>query len=256
MANILCDKIGELTISDEQKKDKLHNLLPDASQYSDNDIQKTQPIQYKLCRIFILDWDDTLLPSSALTADNITLSSPTISDEIAKKLETNEKIVYQLLTNIINAQFNIYIVTNAEQGWVELSAKKFMPTIADLFKKYKNNITILSAQTIYSWIYPNNNAVWKYMAVNEILKHFDSDTIANIISFGDSENERTALINNSNKFKKNFCKSIKFVGLPSYEKLCRQLQYTIINLNNIISHRGPLDLMMKIQDNLVANPQK
>jgi len=47
----------------------------------------------------------------------------------------------------------VYIVTNAAEGWVELSAKRFLPLVnAEL----PNDITIISARAHYEKLYPRN----------------------------------------------------------------------------------------------------
>ena len=39
---------------------------------------------------------------------------------------------------------DVYIITNAADGWVEFSAKKYMPKLTKLFDK----VTIMSARAI------------------------------------------------------------------------------------------------------------
>lgn len=45
-----------------------------------------------------------------------------------------------------------YIVTNAAEGWVELSARRFMPKVNAELK----DIEIISARTRYEKLYPRN----------------------------------------------------------------------------------------------------
>jgi hypothetical protein len=40
----------------------------------------------------------------------------------------------------------IFIITNAAEGWVELSSHRFMPLVA---KEIEEDITIISARTMY-----------------------------------------------------------------------------------------------------------
>jgi len=46
-----------------------------------------------------------------------------------------------------------YIVTNAAEGWVQLSANRFLPRV---FKELKNDVEIISARTRYEAMYPKN----------------------------------------------------------------------------------------------------
>lgn len=46
-----------------------------------------------------------------------------------------------------------YIITNAAEGWVQMSAKRFLPrTYAEL----KSEITIISARTKFEKLYPHD----------------------------------------------------------------------------------------------------
>jgi hypothetical protein len=40
----------------------------------------------------------------------------------------------------------IFIITNAAEGWVEMSASRFMPLVS---KEIEDDITIISARTMY-----------------------------------------------------------------------------------------------------------
>lgn len=46
-----------------------------------------------------------------------------------------------------------YIVTNAAEGWVEISAKRFLPRV---FKELQHDVVIISARTKYEKLYPKN----------------------------------------------------------------------------------------------------
>jgi len=46
-----------------------------------------------------------------------------------------------------------YIVTNAAEGWVQLSANRFLPRV---FQELKNDVEIISARTKYEDMYPKN----------------------------------------------------------------------------------------------------
>lgn len=50
-----------------------------------------------------------------------------------------------------------YIITNAAEGWVEFSCKKFMPTVVPILSK----INIISARARYESKYPTDVPQWK-----------------------------------------------------------------------------------------------
>ena len=51
-----------------------------------------------------------------------------------------------------------YIITNAAEGWVEMSAKRFLPKI---LKELDSDVTIISARTRYEKAFPSNHFEWK-----------------------------------------------------------------------------------------------
>ena len=52
----------------------------------------------------------------------------------------------------------VYIVTNAAEGWVQLSAHRFLPKV---YQTLLNDVTIISARTKYEKLYPRNYQKWK-----------------------------------------------------------------------------------------------
>lgn len=46
----------------------------------------------------------------------------------------------------------IFIITNAAEGWVELSSNRFLPLVA---KEIEEDITIISARTMYEKQFPH-----------------------------------------------------------------------------------------------------
>lgn len=107
--------------------------------------------------VIILDWDDTLLPSSWVTQCGHRLDEPLMLDEGTKQeLKRLENSVSMLLTRLV-AQGNIVIITNAETGWVELSCSKFMPQVLGQV----NKLRVVSARSSYERYYPNSPLRWK-----------------------------------------------------------------------------------------------
>jgi len=79
--------------------------------------------------VIFLDWDDTLLCSSVLSNQGIKLDSDLESAaELVAQLEELSYSVISVLT-VAMSHGAVYIVTNGETGWVQLSAQKFLPTL-------------------------------------------------------------------------------------------------------------------------------
>jgi hypothetical protein len=58
----------------------------------------------------------------------------------------------------------VYIITNAAEGWVELSSERFLPKTC---KEVQSGVTIISARTRYEKLYPHNYQEWKIQAFLE-----------------------------------------------------------------------------------------
>lgn len=74
-------------------------------------------------------------------------------DDYASRLLTKSKANGQVL-----------IITNAAEGWVELSAQRFMPKTAKVLRK---DIEIISARTKFEKLFPREYQEWKTRAFLE-----------------------------------------------------------------------------------------
>ena len=106
--------------------------------------------------VVILDWDDTVFPSSYLVATGHGLEEPHIEATVLAELQVLEEVASRFLLEI-QKHATCVIVTNAEAGWVELSAARFMPKLASVV----NKLRIVSARTTYERYYPDSPVDWK-----------------------------------------------------------------------------------------------
>ena len=184
----------------------------------------------KTNRIFIFDWDDTLLCTTVLSPGGYFDDSRVILPGKLKKIKRLESLVQKLLTNATE-KGDTYIITNSEQGWVEYSCKRFFPNVYNLLSKIK----IISARALYDKKYPNNYKTWKNMAFNDIIKNYDLCLPSNIICMGDSTYEMEAAHGLANKFKDGYIKAIKFKELPKVDELISQLNLILDKFDFIYS---------------------
>lgn len=57
-----------------------------------------------------------------------------------------------------------FIITNAAEGWVEMSSLRFLPKVN---KVLRNGVTIISARTKFEKLFPHNYQEWKIRAFLE-----------------------------------------------------------------------------------------
>ena len=180
--------------------------------------------------IIIFDWDDTLLPTSFLSTDGVLNEDVKISADDKAKLLKIEQYVFHLLSESIE-KGNVYIITNAETGWVEYSASKFYSSIASLLPKIK----IISAREEYEKIYPDDTRQWKIQAFLTVLKHVDVKLVTNIVCIGDSLFEMEAGRTLASKFTEAFIKTVKFKEAPNLDELLNQLKIVSLQFGTIYS---------------------
>src|SRR5206468_3898165 len=100
-------------------------------------------IYNKSSTLIILDWDDTLFPTSWLTNNQINLhdiNSKTKYSSYFKRLDT---VLFNLLSRL--SKFGkVIIITNALPVWIKLTS-----TVLPNTSKLLENIKIISARKIY-----------------------------------------------------------------------------------------------------------
>jgi hypothetical protein len=216
-----------------------------------------------LTNIFIIDWDDTLFPTSWVNKNKINLlNTDSINNYKLYFLELDKTI--SLFLESLDKIGDIYIVTNASIKWI-----KNCLSILNLTKNLIINkkIRIVSARDSYSQM-NNSPTEWKILTfqdivediINKINRNLKPNTIINIISIGDAMYEYIALINLDNFIKSfittknsqtnnNFTyllKNIKFIEKPEFEYVIEQIQELHKNKDNIINKLEFIDLKFKI----------
>jgi len=199
--------------------------------------------------VIIFDWDDTLLASSFLSSKGYRLDNEV---ERTNEVDTQLKELEQSVCTVLNLSLSygrVHIITNAETGWVQLSAQKFIPGVVPLLNKVK----VLSARSTYETMFPESPLKWKYYAFQEKLSTSNCNPNTkldrNVISFGDSHVEREAVRAVTRGLPNTRTKSVKFAERPSLEQLRRELELVVNCLNYIIGHDGDLDLQLTVTVN-------
>jgi hypothetical protein len=194
--------------------------------------------------VIIFDWDDTLLASSFLHTRGYRLDTNMPPNE---EVDSNLKLLEQSVISVITLALKygeVNIITNAETGWVQLSAQKFLPGVVPLLSK----VTVISARSTYEVHHPDAPLKWKFHAFQDRLSPLFAETKANkhVISFGDSHVEREAVRAVTRGVVNTRTKSVKFAERPSMEQLRRQIELVTSCFQYIYTHDGDLDLMLTI----------
>lgn len=197
--------------------------------------------------VLIFDWDDTLMPSTWISRNRLTLDEECkVPQEVMDSLSVVAACSKRTL-EVAEKFGRVVIVTNAEEGWVELSCNKFMPSLRNHINRYK----ILSARTSYESEECPNPFMWKRRAFrDEIERHFIlhyPNASRNIVSIGDSTHERLALLEVCKRLQDNamyevFPKSIKFLERPNVDDLQKEHEIIVGMFHSLIHHIGDLDL--------------
>jgi len=165
--------------------------------------------------------------------------------EIRKHLQDLEVAVEKVLQKAANFG-RVCIVTNAESGWVERSAEKFLPSVAPLLSKMQ----ILSARTLYEFKHPDKPVEWKVCAFRNALETLlcsnGTNSKSHVISFGDSNVEREAVRTAAGSLTNNCTKTVKFAEHPTIEQLKRQLELIHNCIHYLCGHDGDLDLQLTV----------
>ena len=170
--------------------------------------------------IIIFDWDDTLLPTTYL----VTLGLKSVTPSIISVLKPLDESASKLLEKTADSG-TVYIITNAEEGWVQYSSQVFMPRTKEVIKR--RNITIISARSCYQGQFPKDSKRWKKEAFTSLTKDFETNIVTNLVCLGDSHIEIDAAHVLGKQFDKAIIKTIKFRELPQPEELCKQLNLVL-----------------------------
>lgn len=212
---------------------------------------KRRRLNEELKTLIIVDWDDTLLPSTWLQAQGLRIDKGDVSDEQRAELGCAAQQAALTLQGAKRLGM-VVVVTNAEWGWVELSCKKFMPMLWPVLE----GVRIRSARSLYEPIVGLSPLLWKRNAFHDELRVFcrqgyDGDCTkgrglcANVLSLGDSAHERDALMTATQDLIDCWGKSVKFIERPDMNAFAQQHRLLNTALRPIVKHKGSLDLCLR-----------
>eukprot|EP01084_Bolivina_argentea_P090097 162398_1 len=180
----------------------------------------------KANHVVLLDWDDTLFPTTALFDQSYNNKSI--------DLQKLSQSVFTLLTSYstIYGSQNIFIVTNGVGNWVLKSLqvacglcdirniKHSFQSIYDWISTH--DIKMISARAAYATKYPKQSMIWKYLVFKQII---DQQTPSIVVCIGDSSDEyRASQLAVSNSPKKIALHRLKVKAKPSIPEMNQQFE--------------------------------
>jgi hypothetical protein len=198
----------------------------------------------------IVDWDDTLMATTQLTM--FIRQQNTKSGEEPNKFNpynnTEFTHVYQEALSLLEIRIitfltilqqlgDVYIITNSEQGWVQMSCKQYLPSVWD----HISTIPIISARTTYECMYPNNFYMYKLMAFQSCIQPHHKI----LMSFGDNPIDHKAAAD-TGALKNIRVKNIKFAMFPDITLLNAQLGLIVSFLPKIYEHTADFSVIPMI----------
>lgn len=198
--------------------------------------------------VMFVDYDDTLLASTAIQAA-LANKGPAGSAEEAETIALLRANLAQLEASVINfleavkRHGDVCLVTNGENGWVEQSCSRYMPSVVP----YLKTVPIFSARHFFEKKDPHNPMIWKLHAFTHLLS-VANPTPRQVISIGDSNCEREAIIQACSPLKGCLVKIFKLIERPTIERLSRQLNIIAGIMSEIVNHPGNLDEEIKVEE--------
>lgn len=191
--------------------------------------------------LIILDWDDTLFPTSWISKNNINLLDQTVQNKYIVFFSRLDNLLYQMINTMIKFG-KVIIITNATKKWIQISSE-MLPHTQKIINRY---ITVISAKDTHEKDYPMQSNIWKKISFREtITEHFKNHKYQNIISVGDAEHEfnaMTDLYDIMSLTKKRLLKTVRFMRDPSFENLIDQLEVLDKTSLKIIKSNKHMDL--------------
>jgi hypothetical protein len=194
--------------------------------------------------LIILDWDDTLFPTSWISDNSINITDSKFKQHHIQYFMNLDYMLYELFTHIYSiGNIDIVIVTNAQEKWIWASLQ-VLPETEKFVKRY---IQVISARDLYKKKVQSIDD-WKKLTFRDIIKNnsYKYNSFNNIISIGDAKYEYNALIDLSNKNEKNrFLKTIRIIPASNYNLLLDQLTVLKNSINKICNINTHMDLLFK-----------
>ena len=215
---------------------------------SDNTTTETSspnPYEKMEKKIAIFDWDDTLFCTKYLETFQINFSDlfsfkysiEESNPYLLNQLKDLENSIIQLFYIIVENNFEIFIVSNADLKWIQNCLIHFFFDLNTFIKE--QHIKIYSAKNLFNGI---SSSQCKIKCFKKVIVDNFKDTNLNlkIFSVGDSKHEKKATLNLSklNLYEKVNVKFIQTINSPSLRSIILQLNFIQENFIKLIENEN------------------
>lgn len=196
--------------------------------------------------IIFIDWDDTVLPTSWLSKNGLLQGTAAASAEQRSQLQILAEKVAEVL-EASTGYGKVVIVTNAVDGWVQQSCRRFLPSLAPVLPL----LHVVSARSAFAPLGVQCPTEMKRLVFEEEAEGFASmlpeGAHLKLISMGDSVHEHDALIQTAKNIPGCYAKSLKLAPQPCIEKLMEQFELLAGALDEVVQCKEDLDIDAGVQ---------
>ena len=213
-------------------------------------------------KITLVDWDDTLCPSSFLEMKLQNYARETDGEsslldcveEVVKQCSEEEKALLRALDETVLtllhmclAQAGVYIISNASMSWIEYTGRILLPRSFELIC---DEIPILSARDAHEKKRRDQNYQWKRVSFNSLIQAIvneDRNATLYLLSIGDSLFERKALFSATENMHHCVPKSIKLLSRPTLSQLVQELRMIVNSFEEFSEKPEKFDLKLAVK---------
>lgn len=199
----------------------------------------------RIDRVLVLvDWDDTILPTHWLIEEGLTNRDAEPS-AVQKRMLAAVTDAAKRMLEVALELGEAVIVTNAVEGWVQLTCMRFMPALMPLVRQ----MLVVSARSTYEPMGHSDPLVWKCLAFDrEVEREFGCPCPLNdfskisLVAIGDSVHEHEALRRSARALPGCCTKSLIMAEKPSPQCLYEELALIVDGLDEVAFHKGDIEI--------------
>jgi hypothetical protein len=209
--------------------------------------------------LLVLDYDDTLFPTSRLCDDKECWSKISAGEAVS---DDDQKAIFEIesealeLVALCKRHGQCVLLTNAERSWLSMSLTYYMPRLMCMLSE---GVDVVFGRDFQEGC-PLQPSMWKQRAFAQEVRRLRErvgDATIQLVSIGDSEFERGAAQSASEEDGNVQLKTVKMLDLPTYQLLSQQLSQICTALPSILKSSHPwLDVDMEMHEKKASQQEQ